>query len=206
MRISSPCARPAICAPMPGIMLGTLGERETPEPASSDCGWRFREENPMASISERFWSKVDRSGGPDACWEWTGAKNNGYGWFKCDGKSRRASRVVWELEHGDIPGGLLVCHHCDNRACVNPAHLFLGTALDNNLDMIRKLRDGPRVHPERRPRGERHGCAKLACSDVEDIRRRYARGGISQGALAQVYSVSQSNVWKIVNGITWGVS
>ena len=152
---------------------------------------------------DRFWAKVDKSGGPDACWEWVGARNNGYGWFRLDGKAQRASRVVWAWEHGAIHGGKCVCHHCDNRACVNPAHLFLGTVLENNLDMIAKRRDGPRVHPERRPRAERHGRVKLSRKSVDDIVARYSRGGISQAALAKAYGVSQSNVWKIVTGITW---
>lgn len=91
-----------------------------------------------------FWKKVDiRSG--DACWEWKSAKNStGYGLhgIKIDGKGRcfLAHRVAWVLRNGQIPAGMCVCHRCDNPSCVNPAHLFLGTNLDNVRDMDSKGR------------------------------------------------------------------
>jgi hypothetical protein len=101
----------------------------------------------------RFWSKVDRSGGPDACWNWqacTVAGNpdrgiKGYGVFHVRGTTRThayAHRTAWELANGPIPAGLFICHHCDNPLCCNPAHLFAGTALDNVRDMIKKGRQG----------------------------------------------------------------
>lgn len=96
----------------------------------------------LLTIEERFWSKVNIT---DllSCWEWTGFKNKGYGQLEFRGKTQRAHRVVWMLIYGEIPDGLCVLHHCDNPSCCNPAHLFLGTMLDNNRDMIKK---GRQIH------------------------------------------------------------
>ena len=79
----------------------------------------------------------------DACWPWVGkAKaNGGYGLLSVDGKACRAHRLAWELANGPIPAGLFCCHKCDNPACCNPSHIFLGTAADNLRDMREKSRD-----------------------------------------------------------------
>lgn len=95
-------------------------------------------------ISERFWEKVDRRG-PDECWEWKDSLGTtGYGQFcTYDGQRNhtlKAHRVAYELTNGQIPDGLCVLHRCDNRRCVNPFHLFLGTRGDNWNDMISKGR------------------------------------------------------------------
>lgn len=94
-------------------------------------------------LADRFWPKVRKGGG---CWEWTASMSHGYGQIGVGGKSGRphhAHRVAWELTNGAIPAGLFVCHHCDNKKCVRPDHLFLGTAKDNNQDRARKGRNPP---------------------------------------------------------------
>ena len=148
-----------------------------------------RRESPIA---DRFWAKVAKSG-PDECWEWNGNRNpRGYGSLtlgsRRDGTRRtvRAHRVSWELAYGAIPDGLCICHTCDNRACVNPAHLFLGTQADNVADCMRK--------------GRHH--AKLGADEVRAIRDASARGQ-SQYSVATEFGVGQAHVSRIVNGQRW---
>jgi hypothetical protein len=86
---------------------------------------------------EKFWSRTDRSSG---CWEWTGSSSAGYGNATFDGKRISSHRLAWILTYGPIPEGIYVCHHCDNAYCINPEHLFLGTAKDNAQDSVKKGR------------------------------------------------------------------
>lgn len=85
----------------------------------------------------RFWKKVDKSGGPDACWLWTAAKeHSGHGALSYKNKLMQAHRVAYVLAHGSIPDGLIICHRCNVPACVNPSHLYAGTHQDNMRDAI----------------------------------------------------------------------
>jgi hypothetical protein len=113
------------------------------------CGTQFTKAitNPptntrYCSTSCRFWAKVDKSAGDNGCWVWTAGKANfGYGEFVVGGGEKiRAHRWAYEETHGKIPNGLYACHRCDNPACCNPKHLFLGTPQDNVLDMVSKGR------------------------------------------------------------------
>lgn len=96
--------------------------------------WTGKQED---RLEARFLSKVLKS---DGCWLWTGALNRGYGGIKFNGRQRAAHRISYELFIGPITEGLAVCHRCDVRTCVNPAHLFLGTLHDNTQDMLSKGR------------------------------------------------------------------
>lgn len=94
------------------------------------------------SIADRFWAKVDKSAGGSGCWVWTAARGvKGYGCLRVAGRTRTASRLAYELEHGAVLGPReYVLHSCDNRACVNPAHLRVGTASDNTRDAFERKR------------------------------------------------------------------
>ncbi len=149
----------------------------------------------LKATVERFWSKVDKSAGPNGCWLWIASCDpDGYGRFYHLGGLRRAPRVSWALTNGSIPKGLCVLHHCDNPPCVNPTHLFLGTNADNTRDAARK----GRMHP-----GESNGSHKLTKEEVLEIREEYAYGDMTQRELADAYGVSQPQISVIVNRKRW---
>lgn len=130
-----------------------------------------------------FDSLVVRGNG---CWLWTGqVERTGYGVIEFNDSSYKAHRLAYFLHFGTDPGSLCVCHTCDNRICVNPHHLFLGTLKDNNDDRDRKGRHVALL-------GERQGGAKLTASDVREIRRSTDK----QRDLAVAYGVSQSTIWR----------
>ena len=109
---------------------------------SGFCRSCSRRAVPLTTLEERFFARVQISEG---CWLWTGAKNNnGYGMLRRSGTGNQprvlAHRASWELHRGEIPDGQHVLHHCDNPPCVNPAHLWLGDARANALDMVAKGR------------------------------------------------------------------
>ena len=134
------------------------------------------------------------------CWVWTETlDDNGYGMFR---SSVRAHRAVWAAQHGPIPKGLLICHHCDNPPCVRPDHLFLGTIRDNNLDRHAKGRS------KNLDRGESHPMAKLSAQQVVEMRALYNRRSHdwNQLALARRYDISRGQVSKIVTGKAYHVA
>jgi hypothetical protein len=151
-----------------------------------------------APVEVRFWRFVDKRG-DDECWLWTGGRqSNGYGSFD----SQRAHRFSWQLANGDIPPGLLVLHSCDNRPCVNPKHLSLGTAKDNSSDMVAKRRHFAWTHPETLQRGEKRPAAKLTPAHVQEMRRLHAEGA-SRGALSEAFGVSDVTVWIVCTRRGW---
>lgn len=129
------------------------------------------------------------------CWNWQKRKNEwGYGVLHFDSKTLLAHRYAWQHVHGDVPDGLLVCHKCDNPACVNPEHLFLGTDKDNSDDMVAKRRN-------RQPKGERHPSAKLTERDVQEIRQLI--GKEQSTVIAKRYGVTDRAIAAIKFGKTW---
>lgn len=176
---------------------------------SPDCGRRAVAALRTRSAEERFWSKVQKCEG-DGCWVWTAAIfNTGYGSFhSVPGQSSvTAHRFSFELANGPITDGRFVCHHCDNRPCVRPDHLFLGTQKENIADASSKgrLLTGDR-HPWRRRaglvrRGEAVPSHKLTAADVHEIR---ALAEIHSAiSIANRFGVSDSAIRDIITGRTW---
>jgi hypothetical protein len=147
----------------------------------------------------RFWSKVDQSNGPDACWEWQGATNGkkGYGQLTLRRRQFYAHRLAYALAYDD-PRELLVCHHCDNPLCCNPSRHFLGTIKDDVADMLKKGRAGGGA--KNPPKGTEHSRAKLTEADVRQIR---LTPGISSNAWARHFNVSPGTISCIVHRKTW---
>lgn len=146
------------------------------------------------SLEERFWGKVEKSAG---CWIWTATKNRqGYGRIRSSGKTARAHRISWELANGPIPDGMDILHRCDNPACVNPAHLFLGTDDDNMRDKENKGRGNHAV-------GMVHGRSKLTADQVREIRRLYSTGQYLQRELGKRFGVHQTTIGYICRRESW---
>jgi hypothetical protein len=186
-----------------------------------------------AGTVARFWSRVDTSAGPEACWTWRG-RAHPYGAFDALGRGFRSHRVAYELSTGKDPGDLLVCHSCDNPPCCNPNHLFVGTHLDNNRDRDAKGRAAPitratneqmshgdehysRTQPERLARGKRHGSRTQPQNVPRGERngrakltteavlsvRRDRESGMILVRIAEKYGVSFSAAQSVVAGKRW---
>lgn len=125
------------------------------------------------------------------CWNWRAPLDReGYGCITVAKKKQRAHRVSYEVYRGEIPAGLLICHRCDNRRCVNPGHFFLGTIADNNKDMTEK---GRLVVVDR----------KLTPADVIDLRRREAVRPVNRRVEAQRLGCDPSTLRSAIKGRTF---
>lgn len=150
----------------------------------------------MNKTSANFWSKVDKSTA-NGCWLWVGCvRPNGYGWFNFHRTPMNAHRVAYMLANGvEIPKGMDVCHSCDVRNCVNPAHLWLGTRKDNVDDMHAKNR-------ALKARGEGASNVKLTAPMVAEIRTRKSAGE-TLVALAEAFNVSMGCISHITTWRNW---
>lgn len=203
-RRMNPNARPAP---------GSLGKATAPKCAAGSphrVSTTDGEPGADRAFSDRFWSHVARGG---SCWEWTRSKVRGYGVVGLGPAGRSlmgsrnatalAHRVAWVLVNGPIPDGLCVLHQCDNRGCVRPGHLWLGTIQDNNADRHRKGRSrGGKTWLG--VRGERHPAHKLTSIQVRAITRGL-RLGQSRTFLARRFSVTPWTIWAIKAGRRWSV-
>lgn len=155
--------------------------------------------------TKNFWNKVNKNGpvpehkpelGP--CWIWTAfIDRDGYGMVRLFGRNYRPHRVSYLMHVGPIPTGMLTCHACDVRSCLNPQHLFLGTEQENTTDMVNKGR-----HKGEKP-GEAHHNAKITEEIVLAIRSRFAAGSIMQKELAKEYGIGNMQVSRIIRGKRW---
>jgi hypothetical protein len=123
----------------------------------------------------KFWSRVDKRG-RNGCWNWKAGKSAGYGRFLDEGIQKAAHRITYEQQHGAILDEMEICHHCDNRACVNPKHLFMGTTTENHIDASQK---GRHTIPR-----------KLLPQDVKIIRMLRANDILSRPSLSSIFNVS----------------
>jgi hypothetical protein len=147
----------------------------------------------------RFWSKVNKDGPTQphmdsCCWEWLGHINR-YGRFGLDGTMKLAHRVAYEWTHGAIDSGQVVCHRCDNGACVRPDHLALGSQRDNMSDCVEKGRFSRR-------RGAQNPSAKMNPLQVRIIRRLFDYE-LSGAEVARVFSVDPGTAYNIKRGRSW---
>ena len=149
------------------------------------------------TLEQRFKEKFIKLNS-GSCWIWQGAKQSyGHGLFRVGGrkgKLERAHRVAWELTYGPVPDGVWVLHKCDNGACVNPDHLYLGDHKKNMQDMVDKGRSklcGPK--------GENSHLHKLTAKDVLAIRASFTSGVM----LANQYGVTKANISAIRNRKSW---
>lgn len=137
------------------------------------------------------------------CWNWTGyIDKDGYGRFRTGGKGLGAHRISYEAHVGPIPPGMLICHRCNNRACVNPDHLYAGTGKDNTRDSMDAGTARCLTAPPPPQRGELNRTAKLTAPIVVEIRQRLAAGE-RQPDLASRYGVDRATINHIACGRTW---
>lgn len=173
-----------------------------------NCGTEFfppRPRKKKVNVRTRFFDMVDFNGpipkhcpelGP--CHLWRGKlSDNRYGQFTIGSKAVfMAHRFAWMMAFGKIPDGQLVRHKCDEGHCVNPAHLCLGTQLDNMRDMKERGR-------ERKASGESNGSHKLTATQVLQIKRTYHRYRVTQSALGRQFKVDRKTIARITQGRGW---
>lgn len=135
-------------------------------------------------------TKTDDNG----CWIWiASSRRRGYGIVSLNKKQWIASRLSYSLFKGEIPEGMFVCHHCDNPRCINPDHLFLGTAKDNGVDMANKGRSA---------KGEKNGNVSITAKEASDIKKMLAEG-LSGEKISEKTGISIHIVYHIKTGKTW---
>ncbi len=151
------------------------------------------------NLEQKFESKFEK-GNVSRCWIWNGSLDkDGYGtlfqYLRDSRKHKKylAHRLSYKFNFNEIPPGMMVCHKCDNPACVNPYHLFLGTAQDNANDMIQKRRS---------MFGSANNKAKLTESQVIEIRARL-KSGERNVDLACEYNLDRTSIERIKNNKSW---
>lgn len=173
----------------PGVTAKERGRFKKQKFCSMRCMWDSYKKDPAQSAAA-FLSRIDKSAGQEACWPYTGAiTTHGYGCTNHLGRVLGAHKVAWILTNGPVPAGLCVLHKCDNPPCCNPAHLFLGTKLENAQDKSAKGR-APKTAKR-----------KLTAEKVREIRS--LRGKATSGEIAAKYGIDQSYTFAIWGGKVW---
>lgn len=149
--------------------------------------------------TEKFWSRVNKNGPTmpnmdTPCWEWIAGRNYNYGILSVNKKTVRAHVYSYTLANGEFESGLCVLHRCDNRPCVRPDHLFLGTHADNVRDKVKKGRQA---------KGERAYATKLTACEVIEMRKIFAAGQVSQRALARQYGITPQSAYRVLRRLQW---
>ena len=149
----------------------------------------------MEAIPDLFWSYVDKTGGPNACWPWMrGNFSEGYGCVVWEDKTVGSHVVAFTLHNGAPKPGMKVLHACDNKPCCNPHHLYEGDGKQNVKDALDR---GQHI------KGSKHVLAKLVEQDVLDIRHQYDHKLKSQSEMAREYNVSVQLIYQVVHRKTW---
>jgi len=147
-------------------------------------------------IINRFFNKVDKQ---LDCWIWTASTRSGYGAFKVFGKTQSAHRISWEVHNNrSVPEGKLVCHKCNNKLCVNPEHLYIGTYSDNSKDAVQA---GVR-NSYKYACGEKAGTAKLTQANILKIVKLHEQG-LSHKEIAKKFKVGTCTIGNILRGESW---
>jgi hypothetical protein len=164
---------------------------------SCGCSWSRR------TLKEEFFSRLV-AGDVEDCWPWKDHEQ-GYGQMMFNHESYSAHRLSWEFHRGPVPSGIHVLHHCDNPPCCNPAHLFLGTNLDNMTDKVskgRQAKGGAVRKNHSHLHGEKIGTAKITAETVMEIRRLDAAGK-HPAKIAKEVGVVERYVPLIASGKCW---
>jgi hypothetical protein len=172
------------------------------------CKACLRPKRKYLDQNDRFWKSIQARTvrTTNGCLEWTGSFNK-IPIKQHNGKTTSLRRLIYQRTRGDVPDDMVVLMTCKNKLCINSLHMKLGTTEDREALKCNSVpigdANGARLHPERHPRGERVGTARLTENEVRTIRHRYALGEASYRQLASEYSVSKATVADIITRRYW---
>jgi predicted XRE-type DNA-binding protein len=162
---------------------------------TSSCGCFLREASAQRASARAKTIESRLKLQENGCLIWQGSKDkDGYGTIKLNKKDWKVHRLIYKNAYGDIPYNKLVCHTCDTPSCANINHLFLGSAIDNSQDSVRK---------NRQAKGEKNGNAKINDYIVKQIKRLYYNDKLSQKKIGEIFGIYQTTVSSVLRGESW---